>query len=227
MLREKAWGLMGRSRSAGSEGVAIASDGENVSLGKQWLRAPLIDSAVSFGCVVIFTMAFMILGAAVLRPEQIVPDDTQLLSVQANFLVLLHPALLYLYQFGVFTAFFGTIMAAYELYVRTTHECFRPISQKVRSMSIGSLRPWVVAYCGLGGIAIMWSGGNPVQIVTPAAIFGGVLTCGMWCLLMVWTDRTFLPKPLRMGMGLLILNLASGLFLTAWGVRGAIDFIMG
>ena len=227
MLREKAWGLMGRLRSAGSEGVAIAADEDNVSLGKQWLRAPLIDSAVSFGCVVIFTMAFMILGAAVLRPEQIVPDDAQLLSVQASFLVRLHPALLYLYQFGVFTAFFGTIMAAYELYVRTTHECFRPISQKVRSMSIGSLRPLVVTYCGLGGIAIMWSGGNPVQIVTPAAIFGGVLTCGMWCLLMVWTDRTFLPKPLRMGMGLLLLNLASGLFLTAWGVRGAMDFLLG
>ena len=115
MLREKAWGLMGRSRSAGSEGVAIAVDGDNVSLGKQWLRAPLIDSAVSFCCVVIFTMAFDP-GAAVLRPEQIVPDDAQLLSVQASFLVRLHPVLLYLYQFGVFTAFFGTIMAAYELY---------------------------------------------------------------------------------------------------------------
>ena len=70
-------------------------------------------------------------------------------------------------------------------------------------------------------------GGNPVQIVTPAAIFGGVLTCGLWCLLMVWTDRTFLPKPLRMGPGLLLVNLVSGLFLTVWGVRGALDFFLG
>ncbi len=227
MLREKAWGLMGRSTTAGPEGVAIADDEENAALGRQWLRGPLVDSAVSFGCVVLFTMAFMILGAAVLRPEQIVPANAQLLTVQADFLVRLHPALLYLYQFGVFTAFFGTIMAAYELYVRTTHECLRPVSQKVRAMSIGALRPWVVAYCGVSGIAIMWAGGNPVDIVTPAAIFGGVLTCGLWCLLMVWTDRTFLPKPLRMGTGLLLLNLASGLFLTVWGVRGALDFFLG
>ena len=71
----------------------------------------------------------------------------------------------------------------------------------------------------------MWLGGNPVQIVTPAAIFGGVLTCGIWCFLMVWTDRRFLPAPLRMGRGLLILNIVSGLFLTGWGIRGIFDWI--
>ncbi len=63
-----------------------------------------------------------------------------------------------------------------------------------------------------------------MEIVTPAAIFGGVLTCGLWCLLMVWTDRTRLPPALRMGRLLLALNILSGLFLTGWGVRGVIDF---
>ena len=68
---------------------------------------------------------------------------------------------------------FGTILGAYELYVRTTYECLLPIVPKVRQWSLADLRPWVVAYCGIGGIAIMWSGADPVQIVTPAAIFGG------------------------------------------------------
>ena len=130
-----------------------------------------------------------------------------------------------LVMFWVFTAFFGTILGAYELYVRTTHECLRPVSERVRRMPLSRLRPWVVAYCGIGGLAIMWLGGNPVQIVTPAAIFGGVLTCGMWCLLMVWTDRRFLPPGLRMGALLLWLNVASGIFLTAWGVRGVIEYL--
>ena len=223
MLREKAWGLLGRKAQTTESGVEIASDGENVRLGKAWLRAPFIDTAVSFACVVIFTLAFVILGAAVLQPQKIVPDNAQLLSVQADFLTRLHPVLLYFYQFGVFIAFFGTIMAAYELYVRTTHECFRPIVRRIREAPVSSLRPWVVGYCGIGGIAIMWLGGNPVSIVTPAAIFGGVLTCGLWCLLMVWTDR-FLPKPLRMGRLLVILNLISGLFLAGWGINAAIEF---
>lgn len=227
MLREKAWGLMGRSRGGEQQGVSIAEDQDNVQLGRQWLRAPLIDSSVSFACVVLFTMAFVILGAAVLKPQHIVPEGAQLLSVQADFLVRLHPLLLYLYQLGVFTAFFGTIMAAYELYTRTAYECLRPVSRKVKQLSLAQMRPWVVAYCGVGGGAIMWAGGNPVTIVTPAAIFGGVLTCGLWCLLMVWTDRCYLPEKLRMGRVLLLLNIVSGLFLTAWGVRGAIDFLAG
>lgn len=227
MLREKGWGLMGRKVEDSRKGVSIAADEDNYKLGKSWLRAPLIDMSVSFGCIVLFTLAFMVLGAVVLYPQQVVPSGLQLLSVQAEFLTLLHPNLLYLYQLGVFTAFFGTILGAYELYVRTTNECLRPLVPRVRNLPLRSLRPWVVAYCGIGGVAIMWLGGNPVQIVTPAAIFGGVLTCGLWCLLMVWTDRRFLPRPLQMGPVLLVLNLASGLFLTGWGLRGVYDFVAG
>jgi hypothetical protein len=230
MLREKGWGLLGRTESPGAEGsgpegIRIDTDPANVNRGRRWLRAPLADTGGSFFCVVLFTIAFMILGAVLLHPQQIVPSGLQLLSVQAEFLTQLHPNLLYLYQFGVFTAFFGTILGAYELYVRTTHECLRPVSTRIRRMPLSQLRPWVVGYCGVAGIAIMWFGGNPVSIVTPAALFGGVLTCGIWCLLMVWTDYRFLPVPLRMGWVLRALNIASGMFLTGWGIRGVYDFV--
>jgi hypothetical protein len=225
MLREKGWGLLGRSGDAGRAGVQIATDEANIANGRRWLRAPLADTGGSFACVVVFTMAFMILGAALLHPQQIVPSGLQLLSVQSEFLTQLHPSFLYLYQLGVFTAFFGTIMGAYELYVRTAHECLRPVSPRIRSMPLSQLRPWVVGYCGIAGIAIMWIGGNPVHIITPAALFGGVLTCGMWCLLMVWADYRFLPAPLRMGWILRLLNIFSGLLLTGWGIRGVIEFV--
>jgi len=227
LLREKRWGLMQDSASVqmADAPVDIADDADNIDRGRRWLRAPLVDTVGSFACVVLFTMAFMILGATLLHPNHIVPSGLQLLSVQADFLTQMHANLLFVYQAGVFIAFFGTILGAYELYVRTTHECLRPVSIRVRQMSISQLRPWVVAYCGIGGILIMWLGGNPVQIVTPAAILGGVFTCGLWCLLMVWTDRRFLPESLQMGKPLVILNIASGLFLTGWGIRGIIDFV--
>jgi hypothetical protein len=227
MLREKGWGLLGRTGEAGPHGVRIATDQVNIARGRRWLRAPLADTGGSFFCVVLFTMAFMILGAALLHPQQVVPSGLQLLSVQAGFLTQLHPKLLYLYQFGVFTAFFGTILGAYELYVRTTHECLRPVSVRIRHMPLAQLRPWVVGYCGIAGIAIMWLGGNPVNIITPAALFGGVLTCGIWCLLMVWADHRFLPPALRMGWMLRLSNVGSGLFLTGWGIRGIFDFVAG
>jgi len=225
MLREKAWGLMGRNVEAGRAGVQVEDSRENHARGLSWLRAPLLDSAISFACIVVFTMAFMMLGAALLHPKQVVPSGMQLLSLQAEFLTQLHPRFLYLYQFGVFIAFFGTIMGAYELYARTAHECLRPLIARVREAPLAAVRPWVVGYCAIGGVTIMWIGGDPVSIVTPAAIFGGVLTCGLWCLLMVWTDRRYLPKPLQMGRPLLLANIVSGLFLTGWGVRGVYDFV--
>ena len=227
MLREKGWGMLGRGAEAGRDGVRLADDPANHALGRRWLRAPLVDSAVSFGCIVAFTLAFMVLGAALLYPEQLAPEGLQLLSVQARFLTTLHPSLLYLYQLGVFAAFFGTILGAYELYVRTPYECLRPVVSGIRRRPVSWLRPWVVAYSGVGGVAIMWWGGSPVNLVPPAAIFGGVLTCGLWCLLMVWTDRKYLPGPLRMNWFLLALNLVSGLFLTGWGVRGVYEFVLG
>jgi Mn2+/Fe2+ NRAMP family transporter len=227
MLREKGWGLLKEKVEAGSEGVHLEDSAENYQLGKRWLRAPFTDGLVSFTCIVIFTIAFMVLGATVLHTQQIVPASDKLLSVQAEFLTLLHPNLVYLYQGGVLLAFFGTILGAYELYTRTTYECLRPLVTRVRELPLAALRPWVVAYCGIGGVAIMWLGGNPVAIVTPAAIFGSLLTCGLWCLLMIWTDRRFLPKPLQMGSGLLILNLFSGLFLTCWGLRSIYELIVG
>ena len=227
MLREKGWGLLKEEVEAGREGVQLADDAENYQLGKSWLRAPFTDGLVSFACIVAFTIAFMVLGATVLHTQQIVPASDKLLSVQAEFLTRLHPKLVYIYQLGVFIAFFGTILGAYELYTRTTYECLRPLVQKVRELPLAALRPWVVAYCGIGGVTIMWLGGNPVAIVTPAAIFGSLLTCGLWCFLMVWTDRRYLPKPLQMGGGLLVLNLASGAFLTCWGLRSIYDYIAG
>ena len=175
MLREKAWGLIGRDTQAGEEGVQLDPAGDNFARGRAWLRAPFLDGAISFSCIVVFTIAFMVLGATLLFPKQIVPEGMQLLSVQAEFLTLLHPKLLYLYQLGVFTAFTGTIIGAYELYTRTTYECFRPVVQRVRDRPLSWLRPWVVGYCGVGGVLIMWLGGNPVQIVTPAAIFDDFL----------------------------------------------------
>ena len=59
MLREKAWGLIGRR---GSGATAISESEKNIQLGKAWLKAPLVDTLVSFGSVLLFTAAFLILA---------------------------------------------------------------------------------------------------------------------------------------------------------------------
>ena len=67
-------------------------------------------------------------------------------------------------------------------------------------------------------VPLLWTVEDPVKLVLPASVFGGVFTCGLWCFAMIWVDRKFLPAPLRMKGLLYWLNWASGIALTGLGV---------
>ena len=171
----------------------------------------------------------MVLGAAILHKQQQVPSGFDLLNMQSQFLTMIHPGLMIVYKVGVFFAIFGTLYGVYEVWNRTTHEAMRTIIPRFREISVDQLRVWVCAYVGgLGAVITIYSkmtGIKPVPLVTPAAIIGGVLACGLWCLAMVWTDRTFLPKPYRMNKVLVVLNIISGITMTSFGVKALIDWI--
>jgi Mn2+/Fe2+ NRAMP family transporter len=224
--REKSWGALGLKQDAADawengkiKRTQIDTEEQNILRGRSWLIPVKIDIGVGFAAVVIFTMCFIILGAVILHPEHAVPDKFALLSKQARFLTNFHPALLYVYQVGIFMAFWGTIYGGYEIYLRTAYECFYPISQRLRRLRTNAFRNGTLAYCALGGLLLVWLGGDdPAAIVKPAAIVGGVFTCGLWCFAMIWTDRQFLPKPLQMKPLLLIMTTLSGVFLTGLGL---------
>ena len=198
---------------------------ENLRRAHRWLLPAKIDTGISFLSVLIFTVCFVVLGASILHPAQQVPAGRELLSHQAEFLTRFHPSLLYLYQIGIFMAFWGTIYGAFELYVRTTYECIAPLSRRLRALPIRKVRVPVLLYCGLGGMVLLWTFDDPIKLVTPAAIIGGVFTCGLWCFAMIWADRHFLPGPLRMGRMLLFLTAIAGTVLTALGIKGLWDYI--
>ncbi len=232
-FREKAWGAIGLAHEKYKIDLAdhvgplpIDTSEENVRRGRRWLLPAQIDTGIGFLCVLIFTICFVLLGAVILYPQQTVPEGNDLLSHQAQFLTNLHPALLYVYQLGIFMAFFGTIYGAYEIYVRTAFECLVPISRKVREMPFARFRVIIVIYCGTLGLVFLWTMNDPVKMITPAAIVGGVFTCSLWCLAMIWADRRFLPKELRMGRFLLTLTWISGIVLTTLGVKAIYDYLV-
>lgn len=228
--REKAWGALGVKRDRYRVGLdagplSIAADEENVRRARRWLLPAKVDTGIGFLCVLVFTCCFLILGAVILYPQRLVPDGADLLTHQASFLTSLHPALLYVYQAGIFFAFWGTIYGAYELYVRTAFECLGPLSRRVREMPFARFRRVVLLYCAIPGLALMWWMEDPVEIVTPAALVGGVFACGIWCFFMVWADRRFVIPELRMNRLLLALTLISGSFLTIAGLKAVWDYV--
>lgn len=232
-LREKRWGAIGVRHGAHQFDsaeprmpLAIDTGAENARRGKRWLLPAQIDTGVSFLSVLIFTICFVVLGARFLNSRELVPAEGELFNHQAQFLTELHPSLLYVYQLGIFMAFFGTIYGAYEIYARTAYECFLPVSRRLRQMPFEMFRRGVVLYCAVFGLLLLWTlPMSPDDIVRPAAILGGVFACGLWCLAMLWTDHRFLPAPLKMPGGLWWSTLISGIALTLLGAKGIWDYL--
>lgn len=229
-LREKAWGAIGQPARHASypnecKELAISIDQENVRRARLWLRPVGIDVWVSFFCVFVFSVFFVVLGAAILHPQQLVPaKNGELLTHQAQFLTRLHPSLLYIYQIGVFMAFWGTIYGAYEIYTRTLYECLRPLSEGLKNIEPQKLRVMVLAYCGFLGIFLCWMTENPIRLMTFPSLIGGVFACGLWCFGMIWLDYKFLPQPLRMNKTLVASTIVSGLLLAGLGLKGLSDY---
>ena len=235
LLREKDWGMLGLPNldeiqqriyevTDKKEQIPLSEEEEDVRTGLAWLKAPAIDSIASFAAIIIFAGGFIIGGARLLHTEQLIPSGLKLLEYQADFLTRIHPWLLVLYDLGVFLAIAGTIYGAFEVYTRTAHECLRGVFPQLRTVKVDKIRPWVLLYVGLGAIIIIWMfriffpNVRAIEIPTPAAIIGGVMTCGLWALAMIWTDRKFLPKPYQMKTPMVVLNVIAGVAMFLMGL---------
>lgn len=234
MLREKRWGLLGRKDidqlvegflQKGQEQLPLPEDPAEVKKALTWTRAPLGDVLISFGSLVIFTIGFMVNGANILHGQQLIPAGNDLLIHQAQFLTVIHPTLEYLWYLAAFVALWGTAYGVYEGYSFTTYETLGAVFPKIRRAGITATRRWVYLYVTVGGLLLLWTGWNMVTIVTPASIVGGVLTGGLWCLAMVWTEKRMLPAPYRMSGAGRWLLLISGVVLTTLGLISVLQYL--
>ena len=225
MLREKGWGLAGKSVATRDqlEQVASEPDGAQLRRARIWTRAPMLDTSISLGFVVVVTLMFAILGALVLHPNHAIPDGDVLLEQQEAFLTLLHPRLSVLYRVAVFFAFIGTVYGAFEIYHRILAECLVGVVPRMAAVCHSpSFRIGGISYCFVGGMILIWLpeavSGNVVNRLTLASVLGPLLN-GLWCFAMLWTDRVRLPALLRMNVGLRVATFIAGAVMTALGVQ--------
>ena len=235
LFREKGWGAIGLNhgkyrsiRSGPSMPISIDTGEENIRRGRRWLLPSQVDIIVCFLSVFIFSMCFVILGAKILHPERLVPAGSNLFNYQANFLTRLHPC------------------AAVPLSARHFLRLLRYDLRRVRSLFSHGLRVpdagqrlvppvarsnvFVAASFSTAptlGLIFLWTLEKPIDIVTPAALIGGVFTCGLWCLAMIWADGRFLPRQLQMPWLLWTLVAISGVVLTLLGAKGIWDYVAG
>lgn len=227
-FREKGWGAIARegeprAEQSGLAAPLIATDAVNLRRGRAWLRAPLIDVFSGFACVIIFTASFNLLGAAILNPKHLVPSKFALLTPQAEFLTQFGVGFKYVYQAGVFMAFWKTIYGAMEVYSRTAYECLRPMVKAVRYTPYSRFRLPVCLYTAGGAMLLLWTVQDPIKIMEPAALIS-TITCGIWCFAMIWADRRCLPRALQMNLIWVMLNLLAGIAMIGLGVLGTVHY---
>ncbi|MGB0582875.1 MAG: Nramp family divalent metal transporter [Limisphaerales bacterium] len=230
-LRDKGWSFFQVERISHHREKetfrAIDMSSENVNRGRKWLLPVRIDVGLSFLCVTIFSIAFMVLGADLLHPRQLVPDKMNLVNYQAEFLTQLHPSLLYVYQVGIFAAIGGTVFATFDVWTKTTYESLLPIVRAPEMLEYQKVKRVVMIYCIVVGLIVMWGGlfwkplSNPVSLVQVPALIGGAFGCGLWCLGVWWVDRKNLPVGLRLSWWQQILLILSGVILAVMGLVGS------
>src|ERR687896_2744885 len=235
LLREKRWGLLGHrdidaiedriSNLGRGDRIPLSERPEDVSNARQWTRAPLGDTLMSFASLGIFTIAFLVNGVTILGAQQQVPAEDKILTYQQQFLEAIAPIFKYFYIVAIIMVFFGTIYALWEVYNRTTYESLGAVSERVRRAGAGRLRPWVYLYVAVAGILLVLTGLDLVALVTPSTIVGGVLAGGIYAAGLLYAERVTLPPQYRIGTVARVLLIVAAIFLGLAGLVGLIDYL--
>ena len=191
----------------------------------------MVDCAVSFLVVVVFSAVFVASGAIVLAPQHQVPGDGSFLEHQAQFVTTLHPWLEPLYLFGTLLTMLGTLYGTLEVAPPIIAEGYRLYRPDVQHPKVAArLRRVAILWCAFGaGLVLVVSFFYQIQsgekqppgltnLLTPASLFTGVLSCGIICVLNPWTDRV-LPREFQPSVFLKIANLIAGIVFLGVGLR--------
>jgi hypothetical protein len=192
----------------------------------------LIDCTISFAIVIAFSAVFVALGAVVLGANHKIPDESNMLSLQTEFVTGLHPWLKPLYVAGALLTMLGTLYGTLEVACAFTSEMVRAVNHESAIRHARRIRRITMLWCTVGAYGILvWltiyhlsgADGKPrllMAILTPANLFTGVLGCGLFCLLNLWMDRRYLPSKLRLPAWLWVLNLISAVVFIVLGCKG-------
>lgn len=229
-LRDKEWG---RARRPGAPRSEDGTAADSV-----WIRTVAADCILSFAAVLLFTVVFVACGAAILGPQHKVPAGTQLLTFQAEFVSVLHPAIRPLYYAGALLAIGGTLYGTIAIAPALLREFAYATEDSPAQVDEARLRRRAIAWVGAGGAAVLvWIGAGTwfgsatasrtlVKILTPANLFTGVFLCGVVALFSVWNDRRHLP-PGRQSRFLAWANVLGGSVFLLLGAKGYWDHSRG
>jgi len=151
-IRQKNWGSLPH-KPTDEQLQQIAQDLRHPV--RLWMRAPVIDSAISFALIVLFSAVFVASGALILGPREIVPDDSNLLNLQAQFVTEISDWLLPLYVAGAFLTMLGTLYGTTEVGVVIVDEIVRSFNDSWNKDKALKLKRVIVLWSGLVAMLVL------------------------------------------------------------------------
>jgi Mn2+/Fe2+ NRAMP family transporter len=170
-LREKSWGIL-PERATPRQLEQIAADPNHEV--RKWINAPIVDCSISFILVVLFSAVFVASGTMFLGPAHVVPDESNLLNLQAKFVTQIHPWLLPLYIVGAFLTMLGTLYGTVEIACSVSDEIVRSFVKDWSPDRAKQLRRGVITWCAsiafliLGWLFIRQANTDASSTSTPA-----------------------------------------------------------
>ena len=166
-LREKSWGVLPQ-RATPQMLAAVAADPQHVV--RKWINAPYVDCTISFLLVVVFSAVFIASGAMFLGPEHVVPDENNLLNLQARFVTKIHSWLLPLYVIGAFLTMLGTLYGTVEIACSIADEIIRSFVADWTKVRARTLRRGIISWCATVAFLILgWLFIRQATAVVPPA----------------------------------------------------------
>lgn len=209
-LREKKWGVL-PGRATPEQLAAIAADPKHEV--RKWINAPLVDCVISFVMVAAFSMVFVASGAMFLGPRELVPDEENMLNLQAQFVTQIHPWLLPLYLIGAFLTMLGTLYGTIEIACSIADEIARSFDQDWTEHKANRLKRGVLCWCGpiaLSIIAVLAVRQSNPQVATVAASIGQAAVAATEAAGADRVEAAPLPKPRLLLAILTPVNLFTG-----------------
>jgi Mn2+/Fe2+ NRAMP family transporter len=142
--------------------------------------------------VLVVTGAFMIAGAAILRPLHRIPDGFDLLNEQTHIFAQISPLMVPLYYVTILTALWGTLNALPEIYVRGAHSFLCQLLS--RDLDYGKfMKIFAVTMLGLTWLFI-WTETTPIFMIDLVALFSTNIGVGIVCVAALWLDHQLPPE---------------------------------
>ena len=174
--------------------------------------------------VLLVTVAFMVAGAAILKPLHRIPVGLDLLTQQVNIFARISPLMIPLYYVTILAALWGTLNALPDIYARGAHSFLTQLVPRLNNLTYRQ----VMNVFGGALLALtwffIWKGTTPIFMVDLVALFSTNIGVGLAALAGIWLDRQ-LPAQLRCSRWILWAAIVGTVFINLMAALSAREVI--